>query len=62
MKKIILAIIISAFMIINVNADIVNENKIYISNSEYNNLINLGFSHDEIETMQYCFYFIMAKS
>lgn len=56
MKKIILAIIISAFMIINVNADIVNENKICISNSEYNNLINLGFSHDEIETMQYDIY------
>lgn len=44
------------FIIINANADVVNENKIYISNDEYNNLINLGFSKEEIESIPYDVY------
>lgn len=56
MKKFILTIFIFMFVIINANADIVNENKIYISNDEYNNLINLGFSKEEIESMPYDVY------
>ena len=47
MKKMFLLLIISIIMIAKVNADIISDNKVFISSNEYNNLVNLGFS-DEV--------------
>lgn len=43
-------------MIAKVNADIISDNKVFISSNEYNNLVNLGFSDEEIDTMSYDIY------
>ena len=56
MKKIFLLLIISIIMIAKVNADIISDNKVFISSNEYNNLVNLGFSDEEIDTMSYDIY------